>query len=172
MTQASRELAAIKVLELVQGAAALYHRLILVVAPSGSRKTTTLKTVQERSDAPILNVSLEVSRQLLELTERQRKLQAPRALGDIVAQAAAKGEDQRPPKALDFILLDNVELLFDPGLAIDPLRLLEDISRNWTLVVAWPGRAENGWLTHAQPGHPEYRRYPLSDLMIVTPTVD
>ena len=70
------------------------------------------------------------------------------------------------------MLLDNIELLFDASLALDPLRLLEEISRNWTLVVAWPGHVEGGWLIYARPGHPEYRRYPVGDLMIVTPTAD
>ncbi|MFN2218648.1 MAG: BREX-3 system P-loop-containing protein BrxF, partial [Anaerolineae bacterium] len=105
------------------------------------------------------------------LTERQRKLQASRVLGQLVSDAAAASEENVEPGS-GTVLLDNIELLFDASLALDPLRLLEEISRNWTLVVAWPGQVEGGWLLYARPGHPEYKRYPVGDLMIVAPTAD
>jgi hypothetical protein len=160
-----------EILDLMGAAAELYHRFILVVGPQGAGKTDTLKAVQEKTSAPLLNVSLELSKRLLELTERQRKLQASRVLGQLVSDAAAASEEDVEPGS-GTVLLDNIELLFDASLALDPLRLLEEISRNWTLVVAWPGQVEGGWLLYARPGHPEYRRYPVGDLMIVVLKAD
>jgi hypothetical protein len=160
-----------RILDLIPSAGELYHRLILAVAAPGSGKTTALREVQAKKAAPLLNVSLELSKMLLELTERQRKLQASRVLGQLVSDAAAASEENVEPGS-GTVLLDNIELLFDASLALDPLRLLEEISRNWTLVVAWPGQVEGGWLLYARPGHPEYKRYPVGDLMIVAPTAD
>jgi hypothetical protein len=40
----------------------LYHRLILVVAPSGGGKTNALRQVSERTGFPYINVNLELSR--------------------------------------------------------------------------------------------------------------
>ena len=135
-----------------------YHGLLLVVAPAGGGKSEALRGVAERTGAPLVNLNLELSRRLLELTERQRKLQTSRLVGELVAEAAgAKG----------VVLLDNTEILFDRSLSIDPLRLLEDVSRNWTLVVAWRGYVDGAHLEYARPGHPEYRRYPAGDLVIV-----
>ena len=37
------------------------------------------------------------------------------------------------------ILLDNMEVIFDVGLKQDPLRLLQGLSRNKTVVAAWNG---------------------------------
>jgi hypothetical protein len=152
-----------QILGLLPSMPALYHRWILVVAPGGGGKSAALRSVQQRTGARLVNLNLELSRRLVELTARQRKLQASRLVGELVAQAVAQKDMS------GVMLLDNTEILFDVSLAIDPLRLLGDVSRNWTLVVAWRGRADGEHLVYALPGHPEYRRYPISDLMIVTP---
>ena len=65
-------------------------------------------------------------------------------------------------------MLDNTEILFHPDLGHDPLRLLQNLSRNRTVVASWSGTAQDGRLTYAAPGHPEYRRYPLKGLVVVS----
>ena len=150
------ELLADHVMDKIIHADELYYRLIILAASAGSGKTTILQEIQERKGYPLVNVNLELSHRMLELTERQRALQLPRLLPDIVN---ASGND--------VALLDNIELLFDVSLKQDPLRLLQGISRNKTLVVAWNGSTNNGYLTYAIPGHPEYRRCEIGDLMIV-----
>ncbi|TDA69374.1 MAG: BREX-3 system P-loop-containing protein BrxF [Clostridia bacterium] len=152
------EILADQVIHRIGLAAELYHRLIIIVAPAGAGKTTALQDIHERTGAPLINVNLELSRRLLELTGRQRALQLPRLLSEIVNAAGG-----------DLVLLDNIELLFDVSLKQDPLRLLQGLSRNKTLVVAWNGSANSGHLTYAMPEHPEYRRYVISDLLIVSP---
>jgi hypothetical protein len=69
------------------------------------------------------------------------------------------------------ILLDNLELLFDPKLDQDVLRSLQILSRNRPIVAAWNGSVDNGNLTYATPEHPrEYRRHPVEPgLLIVGP---
>ena len=136
----------------------LYHRLMIVAAPTGSGKTSTLQEVQQRTSAPLINVNLGLSRRMLDLTERQRSLQLPRLLGEMIDEIKE-----------NTILLDNIEILFDVALKQDPLRLLQGLSRNKTIVVSWNGSIENDSLTYAVPGHPEYRRYASRDLLIATP---
>jgi hypothetical protein len=140
----------------------LYHRLVLVVAPEGVGKTAALCTVRERLGAPCINLSLELSRRLLDLTERQRSLHVQGLVEEVVAETGA-----------DLVLLDNTEILFDPKLQQDPLRCLQQMARHRTVVAAWGSAvADDGTasavLTYAAPGHPEYRRYPANDLTIVT----
>ena len=69
------------------------------------------------------------------------------------------------------ILLDNIEILFDVGLKQDPLRLLQGLSRNKTVVAAWNGTIVEDSLTYAAPAHPEYRRYPMRDFLVASPEV-
>ena len=70
-------------------------------------------------------------------------------------------------EASDVILLDNIELLFAENFAQDPLRLLQSLSRNRTIVAAWPGAFDGTSLTYAEPGHPEARRYSMPQAVIV-----
>ena len=137
-----------QVMQRIGQAAELYHRLVMLVAPTGSGKTAALQDVHKRTAAPLINVSLELSRRMLDLTERQRSLQLPRLFSEMenVAQA-------------ELVLLDNLEILFDVLLRQDPLRLLQGISRNRTIVAAWTGSVDEHHLSYAVPGHPEYRRY-------------
>ena len=139
-------------------AASLYNRLVLVVAPTGAGKTPALQDVQSHTGAPLVNVNLELSRRMLELTERRRVLQLPRLLQEI---ASNDGDEA--------ILLDNIEVIFDVGLKQDPLKLLQGISRNKTVVAGWNGTIVDDSLTYAAPGHPEYRSYPMRDLLVVSP---
>jgi hypothetical protein len=136
----------------------LYYRLVILVAPSGAGKTAALRDVQVRLGVPFIDVNLELSRHMLELTERQRALQLPRLLADILSAFKA-----------DAVLLDNLEVLFDVSLKQDPLRLLQALSRNKTLVAAWSGSIDRDCMVYARPDHPEYRRYPLRDFLIVNP---
>lgn len=145
-----------EVLQRIDQAGALYNRLIILVAPAGAGKTAALQDVHDRTSAPLVNLNLELSRLMLDFTERQRALQVPRLLAEIVNAYAA-----------DLVLLDNVEVLFDVSLKQDPLRLLQGLSRNKTVVAAWSGSIDGEHMIYAAPDHPEYRRYPLRDFLIV-----
>ena len=147
-----------RIMQRIGQAAELYHRLVMLVAPDGAGKTAALQYVHERTAAPLVNVNLELSRCMLDLTERQRALQLPRLLAEIVGAPAA-----------EVILLDNIEVLFDVSLKQDPLRLLQGLSRNKTVVAAWSGSIDGKHMFYATPDHPEYRRYPLRDFLIVNP---
>ena len=147
-----------QIMQKVRPAAGLYNRLVLVVAPAGAGKTTALQDVRNRTGVLLVNVNLELSRRMLELTERQRVLQLPRLLQEIISD----GGDEA-------ILLDNIEIIFDINLQQDPLRLLQGLSRNKTVVAAWNGTIVDDYLTYAAPGHPEYRRYPMRDFLVVSP---
>ena len=71
---------------------------------------------------------------------------------------------------------DNLEILFDKDLKQDPLRLLQSLSRNRSVVASWNGKKLKGKLTYAELDHPEYRGYDLDDTLIVcmdgTTTID
>jgi hypothetical protein len=138
----------------------MYHRLVLVVAPLGAGKTAALREVAQQTGYNYINVNLELSRCMLELTQRQRQLQVPRLLRDIIRTAHEQA-----------VLLDNLEILFDTSLKLDPLRCLQDVARDRTVVAVWNGTVSAGHLTYATPDHPEYRRYALEDLVIVCPEV-
>ena len=150
-----------QILRAIETVAGLYHRLVIVVGGPATGKTAALQAVSERVGATRINLNLELSRRLMDLTARQRTLHLPALLNDIIA--AVPG---------DMLLLDNIEILFDTALQQDPLSRLQAVSRNHTVVAAWNGavaRDERGHasLTYAVPSHPEYRRYPASNLVLI-----
>lgn len=136
---------------LCETATTLYYRLVLVVGPPRSGKTHLLQEVAVVKGWPLVNLNQRVSELLLELTQRQRALRLPRIVGDVLASGS------------DVVLVDNIELLFSPDLQQDPLKLLQGLARNRTVVASWPGDIAGKQLTYAEPSHPEYRRYPDLD---------
>jgi len=153
-----------KIKRSLQAADGLYHRLVLLVGESGSGKTNVLRDVAADFDAKVININLTLSAELLELTAKQRVLRLPGLLDQIVN------------KAKTTIFLDNLEILFNKDLKQDPLRLLQSISRNRSVVASWNGRKLRGKLIYAELDHPEYRVYDTDDMLIVcmdgTTTID
>ena len=145
-----------KIKRSIQATEGMYHRLVLLVGETGSGKTGVLRKIAEEVGSSVINVNLALSGKLLELTAKQRSLRLPSTLDQIVDRT------QSP------VVLDNLEILFDTNLKQNPLRLLQSISRNRTVVASWNGVMISGRLFYAEIGHPEYRSYDSVDALIVT----
>ena len=133
-----------------------YHRLVLLIGPSDSGKTQLLRHLSEGSGCDVLNLNLEFSRRMLDVARSRRPKQADRVFREIITGQSA-----------DLVLLDNLEVLFDTALQLDPLRLLQLASRNQTVVASWNGTLNDGLLSYAQPDHPEYKSYRNVDAITV-----
>jgi len=143
------------ILNSLQTAEGLYHRLVLLVGEGGSGKTGVLRGVADGLGTNVININLALSTELLELTVKQRALRLPGILNQVI-------ENAKLP-----VVLDNIEILFDKDLKQDPLRLLQGISRNCSVLASWNGAMSKGKLIYAETGHPEYRCYEQIDNMIV-----
>lgn len=141
----------------IQQAAGQYFRLVILAGTPGSGKTAALQSVAQKLGCQLVNVNLELSKKMLELTRTQRSRQVERLLKEVIA--AVPG---------DVVLLDNLEILFDIGLEVEPLRLLQVSSRNRTIVASWNGSFRDGTLTYAEPGHPEFLQFKQTEAIVVT----
>jgi DNA polymerase III delta prime subunit len=142
--------------EAVKQAASQYFRLVILAGPPGSGKTPTLQALSQTLRCQVVNVNLELSKKMLELTRTQRPRQIDRLLKEVIA--GVPGE---------VVLLDNLEILFDTSLEVEPLRLLQGASRNRTIVASWSGSYKDGKLTYAEPGHPEFVQFKQVDAVVV-----
>ena len=140
----------------LQTADGLYHRLVLLVGETGSGKTKVLREFAEEIGAEFININLLLSAELLGLSEKQRLLHLPEILDKIVEKKQAT------------VVLDNIEILFDQRLKQDPLKLLQRMSRNRSVIAAWNGKIEQQRLTYAETGHHEYRQYDAKELLLVS----
>lgn len=152
MTQHAHQIA-----ERVAQAQQLYFRLVLVVGLSRSGKTATLHELHQLHGWPLLNLNLALSERLLELSARQRALRVARIVDDLMLEQTG-----------DTVLIDNTEMLFHPDLKQDPLRLLQSLSRNRTIVASWRGAQLANSLIYAAPDHPEFRRFDDVQALILT----
>lgn len=148
--------AATKLEQAIEQAASQYYRLVVLAGTPGSGKTAALQSVAEKLGCPLVNVNLELSKRMLELTRTQRSRQIERLLKEIIA--AVPG---------DVVLLDNLEILFDTTLEVEPLRLLQVSSRNRTIVASWNGSYRDGTLSYAEPGHPEFTQFKQTEAVVI-----
>jgi len=60
----------------------------------------------------------------------------------------------------------DIDILFEPTLALDPLHLLRETSRLRPLIVLWPGAFVKGVLAYASadPAHAHYRTWGRPEL--------
>lgn len=136
-----------------------YYRLVIIAGLPGSGKTAALQQIASRLSSAVVNVNRELSQRMLEMTRSQRSRQVERLLREVIAGIPG-----------DIILLDNMEILFDPELEVEPLRLLQLSSRNRTLIATWSGSFMDGILTYAEPGHPEFQQFKQPDAVIISTT--
>jgi DNA polymerase III delta prime subunit len=147
--------------EAVSHVASQYYHLIIVAGPPGSGKTTMIQELATAHGCPIINVNLELSKRLLDLTRVQRSRQAEKLLKEIIAGVGG-----------DLVILDNIELLFDTALELEPLRLLQGASRNRTIVSTWNGTFSSNTLMYAEPGHPEFVQFKQVEATVVPAVID
>lgn len=140
---------------LVGDVAALHSKLIVIVGASGAGKSALLANLGGRHDANVLNVGSELSRRLAVRPAKQRALAVSTILRDLADQHAVG----------DLLLLDNIELLFDRTLQLDPLDLLKRHAHARRVVAVWPGELRDGRLIYAEMGHPEHQDYGLEGLV-------
>ncbi len=131
-----------------------YARLVLVVGAHGTGKTRLLRGFAAAEGLPILELGADLPPALFDIPSRKRPVTVVDVLGDMLRSAA------------DVAVVDNIEVLFDPQLRIDPLKLFQDHARNRVIIAAWPGGIDGDVLTFAVAGHPEFRTYSSPDAVL------
>ena len=127
----------------------LNNKLIVLAGPRNSGKTKLLHDLGKKLGVEPLNVNLELGRRLSATPHAGRGFSVGQLLRDI---ADKERKD-------DLLLLDNLELLFERGLQINPLDLIKRLAHSKRVVAVWPGELRGNRLYYAEMTHPEYRDY-------------
>ena len=150
--------------QLIDEVGPLNSKLILLIGPPDCGKTALLaafaeQALADQAGASVMNLGLELGTRLAKLPQKQRRLQVGNLLREI-ANEHANG---------DLLLVDNIELLFDGTLTINPLDLLKRLAHARRVVAAWPGEHRQGStgarLAYAETSHPEHRDYSLDGVV-------
>lgn len=132
-----------------------YHQLVLLLPSDHEGSLCNFDEIAETFGGQHLNISLELSYAMLNVSPAQRPLKVSALLEAIAQKAKAP------------LFLSNLEILFDKNLQQDTLRLLHFISRNRVVVACWNGSVISGRLTYAEIGHPEFRRYDAVEALVM-----
>lgn len=135
----------------------LNSKLILLVGPSHSGKTSLLRELGVKLHVDPLNVGLELGRRLAATPNNKRGFSAGELLREIADQEQIG----------DLLLLDNLELLFEKGLQINPLDLVKRLAHSKRVVAVWPGELRGDRLIYADMGHPEHRDYSRDGVVVL-----
>lgn len=133
---------------------ALQSKLILLVGSSG--KTRLLRALARRLNTRPLNVGVTLGRRLAVTPVADRGFLTNELLREIIAGVG----DDAP------LLLDNLEVLFEPSLKVNPLNVIKLLAHSRRVVAVWPGEVRNDRLTYAGMGHPEHRDYSRDGVVV------
>ena len=132
-----------------------YHRLIILVNCEDSSKHEILCVMKEDHEVKPVNLNLELSSRLLEYSIKQRPLKVTEITAEIIEPLVTP------------VLVDKLDILFDPYLQTDPLALLKLLSRSKAIIAFWNGSFIDNKLYYAEPGYPEYKSYPVDDFVAI-----
>lgn len=135
----------------------LNSKLVLLVGVSRSGKTKLLRELGTKLNIEPLNVGLELGRRLAATPINKRGFSA----GELLREIADKERTDDP------LLLDNLELLFEKGLQINPLDLVKRLAHSKRVVAVWPGELRGDRLIYADMSHPEHRDYSRDGVVVL-----
>ena len=130
-----------------------YYPCCLLISPEIPRLQHAYDALERRYHWPMLSIGAELSDALLSRAPESRS----RAVKPMLVSALQQ-------RGAGPVLCTDIDLLFEPSLALDPLALLRDLSRSVRLVVTWPGSVANGTLAYAVPAHARYRTWSTDNL--------
>lgn len=130
-----------------------YYPCCLLIHQDAATANRSSTAVAHDRGWPIISLDGELSRPLLDLVISRRETEA-RELVLRVVQRYVPGP----------LVCVDIDALFEPQLALDPLSLLKEASRQAPLVVAWSGSFLDSTLTYAVPEHDHYHVWRHPDL--------
>lgn len=146
-----------QIVQLISEIAFFNSKLILLVGPSRSGKTQLLRQLGATYNVEPLNVGQELGRRLAGTPNYKRGFSA----GELLREIADNERTEDP------LLLDNIELLFEPGLKINPLELVKRLAHSKRVVAVWPGELRGDRLVYAEMSHPEHRDYSRDGVVVL-----
>lgn len=135
------------------------ERCLLIVGTEIDQLSEQARVLQQQYAWPQLKVGPELSDMLLTVAPRQRP---QRARDGLVALLPTCAQDPPAP-----VLCTHIDLLFEPALKLDPLRLFCYLGKTTPLVVCWPGKYCDAVLSYAAPDHAHYHVWRNPDVPIV-----
>ena len=145
-----------RIVETVREGQKSAEHLVLLVGRPVSGKSKLLRELSTIRGWQYVNCRAFLTEELLEMVPKVRDMEAPGMIMKTLDALKA-----------DVIVLDDMQALFAPVLQVDPLQLLKQLGRKFSLVAAWPGEFDGDSLKIAAVGQPDQRVYDAKGLTII-----
>lgn len=139
----------------VEDISKVHCKLVLLIGEPGAGKSELLAQFAQRRALSVLNVGAALGRELLMVPGSRRHLQVAEIFRNLAENFADHG----------VLLVDNIEILFDRSLKLDPLDLLRRQAQSRRIIAAWPGSVRDNRLIYAETGHPEHQDYVIDGVV-------
>lgn len=130
-----------------------YYKLLLLVGASGNGKTSVINKICSDNSYKYVNLNLALSEKLKDVPIKERCYYVQDFIDNIIKDNPG-----------DFLVLDNIEIIFSKHIQIEPLSALKNISKYRKTIASWQGSINDGYLTYAEPWHEDYTRYNIDEL--------
>lgn len=126
------------------------ERVLFIVGGPGSGKSELMRKIAEEKGWVYLEAKSLLSEAILEMPAEQRANFLKERIID------ACGNDRKP------ILMDSVQVFFDPLFHVEPVKLCKEISQIHPLIVGWRGRFVDDVLHLEYHNDPEFFTYKVT----------
>lgn len=140
---------------IVEDISTVHSKLVLLIGEPGAGKSDLLLKLAQRRAVSVLNVGAALGRELLTVPASRRHLHVSEIFRSLAEDIASHG----------ILLVDNIEILFDRTLKLNPPDLLRRQAQSRRIIAAWPGSVRDNRLTYAETGHPEHQDYAIDGLV-------
>lgn len=144
----------IKSLNNIISTAKFQRSQLIILCGAGSEKI--MKKYQDKYEIETINISLELSKKLINIAREKRSIRVYRYLTEILKKCNS-----------NLLWINRMQLLFHPELEFEPIAFFQNASRNKVIILSWNGIYKNNKLIYAEPGHQEYRVFSEIDAQIV-----
>lgn len=131
------------------------QKILIVTGKPGSGKSKVLREAAESKGWDYVDCRLLITESFLELMPAERKEKAASIMKEVLSTYNS-----------GVIMLDRVQTFFVPVFHIDVPSLLNELGKEFTLVIAWPGYIENDTLCYDKFDGTESIRMPIGNLKV------
>ncbi|MEA3314137.1 MAG: BREX-3 system P-loop-containing protein BrxF [Caldisericota bacterium] len=138
--------------EIIDAAKLQRSQLVIICNPNKEKLT---KQNNDKYCIQNVNISLELSKKLMDIPKTKRSTHVRRCLAEILHKFNS-----------DVLWIERMQILFHPELEFDPIQFFQNASRNIIIILSWDGEYKDNKLIYAKPGHREYRVFSEIDAQI------
>lgn len=133
-----------------------YQELALGISLSIKRLYEISMLVQKEYQIPVVNLNKDLNKILI----KNQEVNLSKEISNFILSKVKSIKS-------DLILIEQIDIIFDPCIEIDPLKILMQAGKLRNLIVLWPGEYKNRTLTYGSIEYGYSQIWKNPDLLIL-----